>query len=625
MAADKLFNEFPPVSTKDWTDQIIKDLKGADFEKKLVWETQEGFKVQPFYRKENLQGLEWSVTNLPGIFPFARSTRKLTNEWNIRQDIDSIDLKLAKELALEAVSNGVNSIGFVIQNSTSGRRGIPVEKKEDLEFLLTELPLNDITVHFIAEERSPQIHTWLPKVKPLIGGLGYDPFRILARHGRSGGHTPETLKPILEEYAATWPNYRSLTVHSSTFRDSGSTIVQELAFTLALGSEYLFRLSQTGLKPETVNSQTILQFTVGPDYFLEIAKFRAARTLWAEIFKAYSSETGEASLPFIAAETAKYNYGVYDVHNNMLRATTEAMTAAIGGAEIITVLPFDHLIQPADSFSLRIARNVQLLMKHESYLDKVVDPSSGSYYLETLTQSMTEQAWKLFCEIEKEGGFLSSLQTGKIQTRIAESRKKKEENYSTRKEIFLGTNQYPNLKDKITDKLLNKSVPTQPLETKPGESTCLAIPDFFAGGEIEEIRFLTENWEQKTGKPVKVLLIPVGDLKMKKARAIFSLNFLGCGGFAVIDPGSYENSAEAKSAIAKEQPEVIVFCSSDEEVLKWVKEILPELNPKPIPLVAGNPKDAISELETSGVKGFLHIKSDLLKTLTDLQKRLGIR
>ncbi|TGK19994.1 methylmalonyl-CoA mutase [Leptospira fluminis] len=625
--SEKLFSEFPPVSTEDWKNQILKDLKGADFEKKLVWETGEGFKVQPFYRKEDLADLEWSVQNLPGTFPYTRSTRKLTNDWNIRQDIDSPDLPTAKKLAMESVSNGVDSIGFVIENSTSGRRGIPLKRKEDLEFLLAELPLHESTLHFVAEENSPLIHEWLPKIKPLIGGLGYDPLRILARHGRSGGHGIQALKPILEEYAATWPNFRGLTVHSSTFRDSGSEIVEELAFTLALGSEYLFLLSEAGLKPETVNSQMILQFVVGSDYFLEIAKFRAARTLWSRIFRTYSSDSGEASLPFITAETAKYNYGVYDVYNNMLRATTEAMAAAIGGAEVVSVLPFDHLLQPADSFSLRIARNVQLLMRHESHLGKVVDPASGSYYLEKLTDSIANESWKIFCEIEAEGGFLASLQSGKIQERIANSRKRKEENYATRKEISLGTTQYPNAQDKISSGKGNKFFFPGSLESKPGEWTCAAIPEYFVGDAIEKIRFRTEEWEKKNGRSPKILLLPVGDLKMKKARAIFSLNFLGCGGFNVIDPGSYETAEDAKEGIRKEKPDALVFCSSDDEVLKWVQEILSGSDGKkgPISLVAGLPKDSKSALEALGVQGFLHIKSNLLDTLTDLQKRLGIQ
>ncbi len=627
MASQKLFSEFPPVSTEDWTNLIQKDLKGADFEKKLVWETQEGFKVRPFYRKEDLKGKEWLSSNLPGKFPYVRSTRKIANDWSIRQDIDSPDLKTAKALAEEAVQNGVTSLGFVITNLSSGRKGIPVQSQKDLEFLIEGLPLSEITIHFVAEEKSPEIYSWLPKSQSLVGGLGYDPYRILAKQGRSLGQGPEPLKPILSELAGKWKHFRALTIHSSTFRDSGSSIVQELAFTLALGSEYLFRLGELGISPETVNSQTILQFTVGPDYFLEIAKFRAARSLWAEIFSSYSSEKGEASLPFIAAETARYNYGIYDVHNNILRGTTEAISAAIGGAEVINVLPFDHLLQPADSFSLRIARNIQLLLKHESYLDKVADPSSGSYYLESITDTMTEQAWKLFSEIEKEGGFLASLQSGKIQSSILESRKKKEENYATRKEFFLGTNQYPNPKDRIQNKDINKNLKNTILPSVPGELICDPLPDFFAGDGIEKIRMATEEWEKKNNTPAKVLLLPLGDLKMKKARAIFSTNFLGCAGFQVIDPGSYETAQEALEAISKEKPLVVVFCTSDEEISGWVKQILPSLKEKSktLAFVAGYPKEILSELETLGVDGFLHVRSNLLETFSDLQKRLGLQ
>ncbi|PJZ70652.1 methylmalonyl-CoA mutase [Leptospira perolatii] len=627
MNFQKLFQEFPPVKTEEWLALIQKDLKGADFEKKLVWQTEEGFKVQPFYRKEDLNGKEDLTSNLPGVFPFTRSTRKLVNDWSIRQDIDSSDIETAKILASEAIANGVSSIGFVIQNKTSGRKGIPIQSKADLEKLLSDIPLAETTVHFVAEELSPEIYSWLPKSQNIVGGLGYDPIRILARHGRSGGHGIKSLSPILQETANKWPHFRALTVHSSTFSDAGATIVQELAFTLSLGAEYLFQLSEAGIDPAVSNSQTLFQFTIGPDYFLQIAKFRAARTLWSEIFRSYSSETGEKSLPFITAETSRFNFGIYDVYNNLLRGTTEAMSAAIGGCEIISVLPFDHLLHPGDSFSLRIARNIQLLMKHESYLDKVVDPASGSYYLESLTENLIEKAWDLFCDIEEEGGFTSSLKSGKIQSRIKDSRKQKEENYSTRKSILLGTNQYPNLKDRIEVSELNKSIRMKPLESVSGEEVCEAIPDFFAGDSLEHIRKKTEDWEKANSRKLKVLLLPLGDLKMQKARAIFVLNFLGCAGFEVIDPGSFASSENVIAQIKELKPDGIVFCSADEEYPNWVKEILPQTSKQSIriALIAGYPKDKIEELNALGITGYIHAKSNLLETLSDLQKKLGFQ
>ncbi len=267
MANQKLFTDFPPVDREAWIALIQKDLKGADFEKKLVWETAEGFKIQPVYTKEDIGDKQWLTSNLPGTFPFARSTRKLVSDWSIRQDLDSNSISEANQLAKEAASNGVTAIGFIIENKTSPQKGISVNSSKDLETLIQGLPFDQVTLHFIAEERSPEIFSWLPKDKVLVGGLGYDPFRILLKHGRSGKHSIPVLKEILETFASSWPHYRGLSVYSSTFRDAGSTISEELAFTLAAAAEYVQQLKTAGMDVDTIASQLMFEFSIGPDYF----------------------------------------------------------------------------------------------------------------------------------------------------------------------------------------------------------------------------------------------------------------------------------------------------------------------------------------------------------------------
>lgn len=626
MADQKLFTDFPPVNREAWIALIQKDLKGADFEKKLVWETAEGFKIQPVYTKDDIGDKEWLTANLPGTFPFARSTRKLVQDWSIRQDFDSPSVAEANRLAKEAANNGVTAIGFIIENKTSPQRGIPINSSKELEALIDGLPFDQVTLHFIAEERSPEIFSWLPKGKTLVGGLGYDPYRILLKHGRSGKHSITSLKEILETFASSWPHYRGLSVTSSTFRDAGSTISEELAFTLAAAAEYVQQLREAGMSVDTIASQLMFEFSIGPDYFLEIAKFRAARILWAEIIKEFGPKEESSSHAFLSAQTCRFNYSAYDPNVNMLRATTEAMSAAIGGCEVISVSPYDSVLKTGDSFSLRIARNIQLLMKHESHVDKVVDPSAGSYYLESLTDSITKKAWEIFCEIESAGGFLEAVQKGIIQKKISESRKKKEENLANRKEILLGTNQFPNGEDRVNE--LNQNKTLGDIESVSGEITCEKISEFRAGAGIEEIRLKTEAFAKKSGKTPTVLLLPMGDLKMKKARAIFSQNFLACAGTKVIDPGSYATPEEALRGLKETNADIVVFCTSDEEIVGFVDStfaLLKKQNSKLFGIVAGNPTEQIDSLKSKGIEFFIHVKSQHLETLKSIQKRLGIQ
>ncbi|OLY62584.1 methylmalonyl-CoA mutase subunit beta [Leptospira santarosai] len=626
MADQKLFTDFPPINREAWIALIQKDLKGADFEKKLVWETAEGFQIQPVYTKDDIGDRQWLTSNLPGTFPFARSTRKLVQDWSIRQDFDSPSVAEANRLAKEATANGVTAIGFIIENKTSSQAGIPVRSSKDLETLIEGLPFDQTTLHFIAEERSPEIYSWLPKDKILVGGLGYDPYRILLKHGRSGKHSIPALKDILEFFASSWPYYRGLSVNSSTFRDAGSTISEELAFTLAAAAEYVQQLRTAGMAVDTIASQLMFEFSVGPDYFLEIAKFRAARILWAGILKEFSPKEENSLHAFLSAQTCRYNYSAYDPNVNMLRATTEAMSAAIGGCEVIGVSPYDSVLKTSDSFSLRIARNIQLLMKHESHLDKVVDPSAGSYYIESLTELFTKRAWEIFCEIESVGGFLEAVRKGIVQKRIAESRRKKEENLASRKEILLGTNQYPNGEDRVF--ALNRNKTLGDIESVPDELTCEKISEFRAGTEIEEIRLKTEAFAKQSGKTPTVLLLPMGDLKMKKARAIFSQNFLACSGYKIVDPGSYATSEEALQGLKETKADMVVFCTSDEEITGFVDStfaILKKQNPNVLGIVAGNPAEQIDALKTKGIEFFIHVRSQHLETLKLIQKRLGIQ
>ena len=256
----------------------------------------------------------------------------------------------------------------------------------------------------------------------------------------------EDLKSVVEETAGL-PLFRTIAVHGKFFANSGSSIVQELAFSLAQGAEYMTRLTELGLSADQVAQNIKFNFSIGKVYFMEIAKLRAARLLWAQIVKAYNPQSEESAKMVAHSETNSYNKTIYDPYVNMLRTQTEAMSAALGGASSVTVLPFNAIYEESTEFSERIARNQQILLKEESHLDKIADPAGGSYYIETLTASLAEQAWKLFLEVQEKGGFVAAFREGFIQKEIKAMAAQRDANVAQRRENILGTNQFPNFSE----------------------------------------------------------------------------------------------------------------------------------------------------------------------------------
>ncbi|MDR3702739.1 MAG: methylmalonyl-CoA mutase family protein [Candidatus Sulfopaludibacter sp.] len=461
-----LGSEFPPVSTETWEAAIARDLKGADYEKKLVWRTEEGLAVRPYYRSEALQGLEDQVRTAPDRYPFVRGTGE---SWEIAQD---------------------------------------------------------------------------------------------AKPG------PQAIRADL-------------------LHEAGAHAVQELGYGIAAGVERLAELTAK-LPVDTIATQVEFVFAVGPSYFVEIAKLRAARLLWALAVSAFGPVDDRACRMRLNARTAQRNKSEYDRYTNLLRVTTEAMAAAVGGCDRLTVQPF--------GFDPHLALNLQRILKEESHLDAVADPAGGSYYIEALTDALAREAWKLLQQVEAEGGYARALASGSIERALAETRAAREKAYSARKRSLVGVNNYPN----VAEKTPGAELP----ETEPGIR--LAEP-------FEKIRRRTTEYARTAGRYPKVLLLKRGDVKMKGARSNFCLNFFGCAGFDMVEAEEYEGT----------DADLIVLCSSDPEYLGLAREVCPKVK-VPV-LVAGNPKEQIAALEAAGVQGFIHIFSDAIQTLTAWQDRLGMR
>lgn len=422
--------EFPAVSVADWEAQIHTDLKGADYEKRLVWKTPEGLAVRPYYTMET----------------------------------------------------------------------------------------------------APQ------------------PLAIPRCEGDAGeAPTPD--------------------IDASLFHDQGATTVEELAFALAAAVEC------DGLPALTI------RYATGPLFFLEIAKLRAARVLWSCAAEAL----GTAAPLRIHAVTASWNQSALDPNNNLLRATSEALAAKIGGADWITVSP-DH-IDP------HLARNIPLILREESHLDRAADPAAGAWYIEALTSMLAAEAWKRFQQIEATGGFRAFRDSGQLERALGASRTAKEAAYASRRATLIGVNNYPN--------------PTEPLDQTPASTD-----EWRAAGIFERIRLRTARHIAAGGQCPTVLLLELGDGKMSRARAAFCRNFLGCAGFRILE------------ASAIEPADLLVLCSSDAEYLELAPRVLSEAQ-MPV-VIAGYPKESVAALEAAGVAGFLHLGSNLPETLTQWQNRLGV-
>ena len=413
-------------------------------------------------------------------------------------------------------------------------------------------------------------------------------------------------------------NYRVLAVNAFLFNNAGAYISQELGYALAWGNELMAKLTEAGFTADEVAKKIKFNFGISSNYFMEIAKFRAARWLWAEIVAAYKPACECACKMVAHAQTSEWNMTVYDAHVNLLRSQTEAMSAALAGVDSITVRPFDKIYQTPDDFSERIARNQQLLLKEECHLDKVVDPSAGSYYVEVLTNSLADVAWKLFLEVEEKGGFSVAVNAGEIQNAVNASNVARKKAVATRREILLGSNQYPNFTEVAADKIQEKGSCCCG-GGHCGEATIPAL-DFSRGAsEFEALRMATE----KSGKTPKVFMLTIGNLAMRLARSQFSANFFACAGYKIIDNLGFDTVEAGVEAAVKAGAEIVVLCSSDDEYAEFAPAAYKALAGRAEFVVAGAPACA-DDLKAQGIDQFVNVKSNVLETLKAFNAKLGI-
>ena len=610
---EKLFAEFPAVSTEAWEAAIAVDLKGADYERKLVWRTTEGFSLRPYYRAENLEGLETLGTQA-GEFPYLRGVSG-DNSWLTHQTIAVKCPKAANEAALKMLNAGVDSLGFCLSEELTA---------EQLDELLAGVVLSAVELTFCGKGAGKLVALVLAKAE--AEGVAKEDLHVnfcidpVVKHLSQKGYWCEEceggkcLTKIADLIKATaeYKGVRVVNVSANVFSDSGSTIVEELGFGLSVAHEYLVRLMEAGLTVDQAAKKIRFTFAVTSNYFMEMAKFRAARLLWANIVKQYEPACECSCKMFVHARTSAWNQTVYDPYVNMLRGTTEAMSAAIAGVHSLEVLPFDYAYTTPTEFSERIARNQSLLLKHESHFDQVIDPAGGSYYIENLTKTIAEEAWKLFLELEEKGGYVEAFKAGYVVERVKASAAAKDKAIATRRQILLGANQYPNFTE-----VADAAVTAEAVTRTAAEGNVL-VP-YRGAMAFEAMRFGVD----KSGKELKAFMLTCGNLAMARARAQFSCNFFACAGIRVQDNNFFKSVEEGVEAALASEAQIVVVCASDDDYAEVAPKVQELLDGKAILVVAGAPA-CTEELQAKGINNFINVKSNVLETLRSYLAQMGI-
>jgi len=426
---ERLFELFPPVTTEEWMNRIKSDLKGTEINSNLLWKTSMGLEIMPFYRQDEIETIPY-IEAKPGAPPFVRGKKSLNNNWKIRQDIKVTDYSQANRKAGECIKGATDSLGFYITDPQS-------ITGDNFKILLNDLDPEKIELNFLTDGRAKElVSTFINYTKAysrdkITGAVETDPLSRLLLNGTLCISVDKGFDYLagVARMASSLPFFRAVHINASIFRNAGADILTELAFAISMGIEYLVSFAERGINPDIASGKLRFSFGTGSEYLPEIAKLRAARLLWSAVMNTFSPGNRSSFEMEIHCTTTRLNKTVNDPYVNMLRTQTEAMSAILGGADSLTVEPYDIIFKQPDEFSERIARNQQLILREEAWFDKVADPAGGSYYIEKLTELMAGHAWELVTEIEKYGGFVAALKEDIVRKRISQCAKNLKSSY----------------------------------------------------------------------------------------------------------------------------------------------------------------------------------------------------
>ncbi|MCX7832845.1 MAG: acyl-CoA mutase large subunit family protein [Ignavibacteria bacterium] len=691
-----LLNDFEELNYEKWKKFVEQELKGIPFEKKLITKTYEGINLKPLYDRDDIKNLEF-LNSKPGFPDFVRGSQisgYTIRSWNIHQFIPYTLPEDFNKTLIHNLQNGQNCIyiypdWYTLNNLNPPshytkehyQNGLSIFHVKDFESSLKNVDLYKYPIFIKAGFNGVPIFTiflaYLKKNKidygKISGAIYIDPYEYLILYGQ----LPDTLENTFDCLAAItkWVsknsvNFKTINISGLIYHNAGANIIQELAYSFATAIEYINYLLDRNIDIETIANKITFTFGVGSFYFMEIAKLRAARILWSKILESYGCKESNRKA-YIVSVTSSYNKSVLDPYVNILRATTEAFSAILGGADSIQISPFDEYQRLPDEFSERIARNIQIILNSESNLYKLIDPAGGSYYVEYLTKQIAEQTFNIIKEIISKGGILNLLKNEYIHNEIDKVHQLKVNDFVKRKYTLVGVNRYANAKEKklkphnqnldeiyknrfealkkiqninnynevgnildienvfnnidlytnFTIEQIYENISFKP--TTPVKIRCIKqhrIAEIF-----EVLREVTEEIKIKKGTVPKVFLATMGSTKDYKARADFSREFFEIAGFDILSNKGYDLAEEAVIDVQKSNSDITVICSTDELYEKYVPSIIEEIkknNIKTLLVLAGYPENKVEEYKKLGVDEFIYLGVNAFDTLNRILKKI---
>ena len=605
-------NSFPRVTMEEWVEQAEKALKGKPVFKLNTF-TYEGITRKPVYTENDKN--DHAPKQL-----IDKSDWTVSQQLYASTSLEELNAQLKQELA-----SGLQSIHFATYPSTEPT-ALVIKDQTDINTLFSHVAIDDLALQIHAGSSATTFINALIdsgiETKELQGIIGADPVGELAATGTLNQPLTQyydEMKSNIEWKENNASNLKTVWIQSNAYHNGGANAVQELAAVMATAVEYLQELMNRGMSIDVASQEIAFTFPVGSDFFMELSKLRAARVLWANIVEAFGGNE-KAQKVTVHATTSMFTKSNLDPYVNMLRTTTEAFSAAIGGADSINV---DSYQQGNDAFSRRIARNTHYILKEESFLNKVVDPASGSYYVENLTNQLADEAWKLFQELDKLGGIVEALRTNFLQDRIAEVKGKRLKDVHNRKKVLVGTNMYANLQEE-----LKRQISTTAIEENEHSSVKIqAIQPLRLSEAFESLRYQAKLYQEKQGTPPKVTLINLGSLATHKPRTDFSSGFFQVGGLQPVISPSFENAKEIVEWISDQNiTGYVCICGSDDTYEELLHAAVMAVNsPNRNVLVAGLP-DATRQkkLQEIGVSDFIHMRSNCYEQLVKIHQEMGL-
>ena len=698
---DVPLDEFTPPTDEEWKAACEALLKGAPFEKKMFTKTYEGITFDPMYtRKHTEEILPKSV--MPGMGDYLRGVDAagyIGKPWGIAQACDETLPAENNELLRHEHDKGATIYHIVLDTASRtgvdarqaeavGDTGTSVTTVEDMHVLLTGLDLAKFPLYVYAGANAVPLLALVAAARRASGEdmaevrgiVGADPIGALAADGK----LPASLDAHYDSLAAAarWatvnaPHLRTVFVRSDVYSNGGANDVQEVASVLATATAYLRALCERGLTIDEAASQIAFAFSMGANFFLQIAKLRAVRPLWAQIVGAFGG-SAEAQKMRIHARPALFFKTIYDPYVNMLRNTTEIFSGVVGGIDSFESAPFDEPIRKGDEFSRRIARNVQIMLQEEFGLLQPIDPAGGSWAVETLTRQMKEKIWAEFQRIEKEGGIVAALRAGSLQESVAAVLAARFKNADLRRDRIVGNNMYPNmtetlLETRAEDTAALKAQRTADIDAylsdidvkhlgealaslRQAHSVDHAVEAALAGATIAELmtavtegngaetvtaiaphrwserfealRQRTEEYKAEKNDNVKIFLANMGPIPQHKARADFTTGFLQVGAFEVLGNDGFKTVEEAADAARASGADAVVICSTDATYPEIVPALAPKLHevlPKARVFLAGAaPKDLLETYKEAGIDEYISVRANCYEILESLQKQKGM-